>query len=338
MEKGPEIRIIGEASLEKKEQVRREIDQAFFNHLESLSPQEREELKKLEYPKSEKELVLIDFVNEETSRLMREAGIEPHDIPAENLHIVPGEMYKKIDKENGNALAFGEKQGIVFNAQLFRNNLVYFGSVAFHEMLHLKAHLSVEVQEEGDKANKTLYREGVAVRALQKHGHHGRYHVHFDGLHEAIVAEAEKRFLTRLLDCPELAKEKEWLTSDEAKEMIKKLAEEKEIPEDDIIWIGKKGKNDWETISYSQQRNVLNYVCLEIQKQFPDKYKSADDVYVLFLNAHFTGRLLELGRLVEKTFGEGSFRLLGNMNTDWRNGVLYLESLKKARARQVNHV
>mgnify|MGYP000868879778 CR=1 FL=1 len=335
MEKGPKIRIIGGASIEKKEQTRKEIEQALFSHFESLSPQERELLKKFEYPKSEKELALIDFANEETSRLMQEAGIEPYDVPVENYHIIPPELYKKVVGDSGTAATFNTKQGIIFNAQNFRDNPVNFGATALHETLHLKAHFSMEVQEEGDEVSKTPYREGVTVRALQSYGYHEKYHHHFAGLHEAIVAETEKRLLGKLLDRPELAKEKEWLASDEAKEMRKKLAEKKEIPEDDIIWVGKKGENDWETVSYLQQRNVLNYVCEEIQKQFPDEYQSADDVYKVFLNAHFTGRLLPLARLVEKTFGEGSFRLLGNMDTDKQSGVLHLEALKKARARQV---
>lgn len=257
MEKGPEIRIIGGASAEKKEQVKKEIEQALFNHFESLSPEEQEQLKKLEYPKSEKELALIGFANEETSRLMQEAGIEPYDVPVENLHIIPTELYKKAAGDIGTAETSNTKQGTLFDAQYFRDNPVNFGAVALHEMLHLKAHFSMEVEEEGEEINKTPYREGVMVRSLQKHGYHGQYHEHFKGLHEAIVAETEKRLLAKLLDRPELAEEKEWLMSDEAKEMKKKLAEEKEIPEDDIVWIGKKGEDDWEAVSYLQQRNVL---------------------------------------------------------------------------------
>jgi hypothetical protein len=334
MEKGPEIRIVGGASAEKKEQVKKEVEQALFSHFESLSPQEREQFEKFEYPKSEKELALIGFANEETSRLMQEAGIEPYDVPVDNFHIIPPELYKKVAGDNGTATAFITKQGIIFDAQHFRDNPVNFGAVALHELLHLKAHFSMEVQEEDDKVKKTPYREGVAVRALQSYGYHGKYHQHFAGLHEGIVAETEKRLLGKLLDRPELAKEKEWLISDEAKEMRKKLAKEEEIPEDDIVWVGKKEKDDLKTVSYLQQRNVLNYICAEISKQFPDEYQSADDVYKVFLNAHFTGRLLPLARIVEKTFGEGSFRLLGNMDTDRASGVLHLESLKKARARQ----
>jgi len=334
MEKGPKIRIIGGASVEKKEEAKKEIEQALFSHFESLSPQEQEQLKKFEYPKSEKELALIDFANKETSRLMQEAGIEPYDLPAENFHLIPPELYKKAtDRERG-ATAFIIKQGILFNAQDFRDNPVNFGASVLHEMLHLKAHFSLEVEEEDDKVSKTPYREGVTVRALQSHGYHGKYHEHFAGLHEGIVAETEKRLLGKLLDQPELAEEKEWLNSDEAKEIKKKLAQKKEISEDDIIWIGKKREDDWEAVSYLEQRNVLNYICEEIQKQFPGRFQSSDDVYKVFLSAHFTGRLLPLGRFVEKTFGEGSFRLLGNMGTDSESGVLHLESLKRARTRQ----
>lgn len=337
MKEGPEIRMIGGASTEKKEQIRKEIEQALFSHFESLFPQERDQFEKFEYPKSEKELALINFANEETSRLMQEAGVKPYDVPVENYHIVTPELFKKVTDDSGTATTFNTKQAIIFDAQHFRDNPVNFGAVALHESLHLKAHFSMEVQEEGDEVNATPYREGVSVRALQKDGYHGKYHLHFAGLHEGIVAETEKRLLPKLLDCPELAKEKEWLMSDEAKEMKKKLAEKEEIPENDIIWVGKKGENDWESVSYSQQRDVLNYVCTEIQKQFSDEFQNTDDVYKIFLNAHFTGQLLSLARLVEKTFGEGSFRLLGNMDTTNQSGVLHFESLKKDRLRQIKN-
>ncbi|MBZ1345289.1 MAG: hypothetical protein KY055_01435 [Candidatus Nealsonbacteria bacterium] len=345
MEKGPEIRIVGRASAEKKKQVKKEVEQgffsqgffsqAFFRHFESLPPEERKRLEKFEYPKSEKEIALISFANKETSQLMQEAGIEPYNMPVRNFHIVPPELYKKV-MGNSETLAtsFVTRQGIIFDAQHFRDNPVIFGAALLHELLHLKAHLSMEVQEKGDKVKKTLYRHGLTVGTPQEHKYH-KYHQHFTGLHEGIVDEAGKRLFGKLLDCPELAKEKEWLISDEAKEMKKKLAEEKEIPEDDIIWVGKKGEDDLKVFPYPKQRNVLNYICAEIQKHFPDQYQRPDDVYKIFLNAHFTGRLLPVGRLVEKTFGQGSFRLLGNMDVDKQSGVWHLESLKKSRARQM---
>ncbi|MHB8173961.1 MAG: hypothetical protein ACYDFU_05820 [Nitrospirota bacterium] len=146
MRKGPEIGIIGSASPESKEQTKQEIEHALFEHYESLPPQEGEQLRKFEYPKSEKELALIGFANNETDKLMREAGVEPYDIPAENYHIIPPDLYKKAAGSSGKAVTFTTRQGIFLNAQDFRDNPVNFGATALHETLHLKAHFSMEME------------------------------------------------------------------------------------------------------------------------------------------------------------------------------------------------
>ncbi len=336
MEKIPEIRVVGNASAEKKDIEVKKIENALVNHLESLSPQDKLQIEKFEYPKTEKEHALLDFVNRETNRLMEEAGIEPHDIPKENYHILPPELYKKAAKSNTNGIAFELRKAILLDAETVRGNMVMFGSIALHETLHLKSHLSIEVTE-GKKGeiNTTPYRVGVSVHALQKDGYHGRYHGHFRGLHEGIVAGTEKRLFKKLLGQPELEQEKEWLLSPEAFALRKVLSEKKEIPEDDIVWVDKTNNDCWETIGYPRQRAVLDYVCTEIQKQFPDRYLDTESVFKEFLKANFTGHLLTIARLVEETFGEGSFRLLGNMDTDKASGVLHLESLKKSRMREL---
>lgn len=338
MENGPKIRTVGAASEEKKHDARSKIKRNFFDHFQSLSKEEQKELIKFEYPKSEIQFALIDFANKETSRLMQESSVAPYDIPADNFHIIPTELYKKAAGDGGDATAFSTKQGALFDAKYFRDKPVYFGAVIFHEMLHLKAHFSIEVEENDNKSTVTPYREGVTVRALQKHGYHGNYHEHFDGLHEAIVSETEKRFLNRLLDHPGLKKEKEWLMSDKAISKKIQFAREKNISVDDVIWTGKGGEKEGRALYYTSQREVFGYLCLEIQKQFSSQYKNSDEVYKVFLAAHFTGKLLPISRLVEKTFGEGGFRLLGNMSSTNRDsGVLCLEALKKARARMTTH-
>ncbi|MBU1290099.1 hypothetical protein KKG85_02570 [Patescibacteria group bacterium] len=337
MEKGPKISVVGNASFEKKEQAKKEAEQAFFDHFESLPLRAREQLAKFEYPKSEKELALIDFANQETNKLMREAGVETYNISAENYHIIPPELYKEIiGSGNHSAGAFFVKQGVVFNAEEYRDNLAHFGSVAFHETLHLKGYYSIEVEEKNEKVEKTSYREGMTVGSSQRHDHYGGQHRHFVGLHEAIVSAQEKIFLSKLFETPEMKEEKEWMMSDEAKKFKKELAKKKNISEDEIIYVNKKCEGGW-FFSYLPQRQTLDYVCGEIQKEFPNQYQSADDVSKEFLKSHFTGHLLPIARLVEKTFGEGSFRLLGNMTDKDESGILHFESLKKARARQVKN-
>lgn len=338
MEKGPQIRVIGNAIAEQKEEEKKKIVQLLFNHFESLSPDEREQLEKFEYPKSATELACVDFANKETNELMKEAGVEPYDIPSENYHIIPPELYKKAGG-GGTGSAFTTMQGMIFNAERLRGNPVLFGSVALHETLHIKAHLSVEVWEKDDKVDTRHYRRGVKIASSQKHDDSGKYHEHFDGLNEAIVATQEKKSIVKLFEIPALSKEKEWLLSDKANELRKELSQKEGVFVDDIIWIGEKSKDGWKRLGYPQQRAVLDYVCSEIQKQFSDKYQDTDEVFKEFLKAHFTGQLLSIARLVEKTFGEGSFRLLGNMvSDDSSSGVMTLESLKKDRARQMRSV
>lgn len=332
MEKEPQMRIIGNASPEQKERVEQNLKESLFNHTHSLTQYDREQLENFEIPKSELELELINFANRETSLLMEDVGITAYDIPSENYHIIASELYEKLDSE-GVGIAFPLKKAIMFDVRHFQNNPVYFAAVAVHETLHLKGHFSAEVQQGDDKVYITPYREGVSIRALQKYGYHGEYHSHFDGLHEAIVAEAEKKLLKKILALPQLEKEKDWLESTQANEMRKELVAEENISSDDIIWLDKNERGNWEAIQYAPQRKVLNYICLEIQKEFPEIYRNEEDVYKIFLKAHFRGNLVPVARLVEKTFGEGSFRILGNMETSTASGMLHLETFKKARTR-----
>ena len=136
MERGPEIRIIGGASKEKKDQVKEKIEQSFFNNLESLNSQDRERLEELECPKSEKELALIDFINQETSRLMQEAEVSPYDIPAENYHIIPYPCQRiehlGLKKQNLSSYAFSISYSIYYFIILSKHFFYYFtGSLFF---------------------------------------------------------------------------------------------------------------------------------------------------------------------------------------------------------------
>ena len=332
MENGPQIRTIGNASERQKEQSKNILKERLFSHFDSLLQRDRDELQRFEYPKSETVVALIDFANKETSRLMEEINIEPYDVPVENYHIVLEEFYKRVVGNNSNAIAHTSEQGMLFNGRKFEGNHVHFGAVAIHETLHLKAHLSLEVSETNGTVSTSNYRRGVKVGSLQEHSDVGMYHEHFKGLDEAIVATQEKKSLERLLEVPQLTKEKEWMLSDSAKQLKKELSAQKGVSEGDIIWVDEK---NYEIVSYPKQRETLQFICSEIQIQFPEQYKNSDDVFNEFLKSHFTGKLLPIARLVERTFGEGSFRLLGNMDTDKSSGVLHLESFKKARMRQL---
>lgn len=334
-EKGPKIRIVGDAHEDYKEKVREEIEESFFHHNDSLSKEDWEEIIMVEHAKSEKEIELINFANQETNRLMQEAGVNPYNIPLENFHLIPSEKYQNAtSSESHGAATFYYKQAILFNAERFKDELLLFGVVAFHEVLHLKSHFSVEAEEGDDWIAKSRYREGVSVISSQKAEERGEVHSHFVGLHEAIVSSQTKKTIPAILNQMCLKKEKEWLESEKARKIKRRISKIKNIPEDDIYWVSRDAE-DYEGSDYLGQRRVLNYVCTEIQKQFPDDYETVEDVFNEFLRAQLTGRLIGIGQLVENTFGKGGFRILGDMREDKESPVLCMESLRKARSRKL---
>jgi hypothetical protein len=192
MEKGPKIRFVGNASnSEVAEKVKKNILDALFNHFNSLNPSDLEELKKHERKKSPTEIAIIEIANRETSQLMERFGLEPYDIPQQNLHIVSPDLFGKIvqnkDDAIGTAVTFRSKQGIIFNAEYARASSIAFLAQVIHELIHLKSHLSIEIEEEieedGRKSfNPSFYREGLKVFSSQKSIRKGMRHQHFLGL------------------------------------------------------------------------------------------------------------------------------------------------------------
>src|SRR3989344_5679825 len=60
-------------------------------------------------------------------------------------------------------------------------------------------------------------------------------------------------------------------------------------------------------VSYIWEQLSLMEIMDEIQKKYPEKYKNRDDIFKIFGEAYFTGKLLKLRKIVDKTFGAGSF-------------------------------
>lgn len=325
MEEKPKIRIVGKVTETEGKNIQEGASNILYENRRFLKDGAIEQLRTHEEEKTKEKISLVNFANIETSRLMKEAGVEPFDIPLENLYIISRRLYSKTDDKGQIAFAKPERYSAFFDRKFFEKNLLSFGSAAIHEILHLKSHTS----KEANSGSLTLFRSGFSVYSSQKEIKDKRFHLHFSGLDEAIVSETERRLNSKLLELPELKKEREWLNSEKCKEMKAEIAKKNNIPEIDIIWCNKKGKF-W-TLGYRYQRKVFYYLCEEIQKQFSDKFKDKDDVYKLFRNTLFTGKLFEIAHFVEDTFGKGSFRVLGNMDDTKKSAILHMETLKKFR-------
>lgn len=338
-EKGPDFRIVGGISEEEKEQEKKRLKGLRGEkHLEDLREESIiEELETLEYDKEEEELELIGLANKRTNKLMKEVGIQSHDVPERNFHIVPPDFYERATGEKGVASVLRGSFLIIMNVARARVSPLLFGVYAFHELMHLNSHYTQEVQKkkEGneDMLKRTAYRAGICVGSAQKKELQGESHGHFEGLNEAVVDLQSKEFVLDLIKHPLLKQERERLNSEEAIEFKKKIAQESKTAQEDIFWVSKDGE-EYERIGYSRQRKVLEYVMEQIQIEFPEKYKSKEEVLAEFLKSFFTGHLLPLAKLTEKTFGKGGFRLLGMMKTDEETPIEVFEALYKKRLEQ----
>lgn len=58
--------------------------------------------------------------------------------------------------------------------------------------------------------------------------------------------------------------------------------------------------------------NAIDYMWAGIRELYQknqDKFKDEKDVFDIFANVVFTGKIMKAANLIKKTFGEGSFRL-----------------------------
>lgn len=305
-------------------------------HLEDIPEKSKGELKRQEYIKTPEELELIGCANKKTNEFMKQAGLNPYDVPDKNLHVVPPKLYQEIHGSGINsssAATIKREQMAIFNADYCRTNPVLFGDDVFHEMMHLKNHFAIEVQK-GKEEKAFEFRGSLNMQSAEKtDAKTGGSHEHFGGLEEAAIVFQEKKYFKEMLNLPILKKEKEWLESAEAAELKTKLAEEKKVPAENILWINK--EKDYSLLAYPIHYKIMDFLSSEIQKQFSEKYATPDDAALEFTTSSFNGHVLGLAKLVEKTFGKGSFEVLGMMTPEANSAIQMLEYLRRARARQL---
>lgn len=322
----PEPIIVGPASPEKKQEYKQMILERFGErHYEQIPEDKRKILESLEYEKKPYEKKAIKQANEVTNTLISEFGLRPFDVPERNIHIVPDKVYKLIEGDGDSvATTFQDRQLIVMNAERLIHPIDRT-STSLHEIIHLKNFLAIEAHEDLHKP----YRSGLKISTTRKKAERTGFFTAFSGLNEAVVSEIEKSYLPQVVRQNKfLADEYQWETSEEAQKLKGKIASEKGISADEIMWVSKDGK-DYNQFPYYEQRKVLYYIVKQIYEDNRGKFNSVDDVMKLFFRSHFDGKLLRVARLIEKSFGKGAFRMVGMMDEDTNSARLVMDYLLK---------
>lgn len=328
----PEIPVVGAAPDEKKRDIQAELQENFGNNRKQLPREAVKKLRMLEYQKHDFEQAAIQKINELLNAVLKELKLPPFDISEKNIYSVPKSMYEEIDGKNVNdSYGFTRHQEQVIALNSEELTIPYKRiSTLLHEMIHLKGFLSVEASDD----DQTLRRIGLeAHSSLKTNKENEDSFRHLIGLNEAVVSELQKRLFGQVVEQnPFLDEERKDLLSTQNKELIKKAKEKTKLPENEFVYVGPRGEDGWEafTFPYREQRKVLEYLLETIQKTDPERFPSQDDVFHIFLQAHFGGQLIPLARVIDDTFGKGTFRVLATMSgKDEESAYRVLAYLKK---------
>ncbi len=317
-------RIIGTKSATEKKEVRKTLQQ-------KLSRKEAK-FKPFELIPTERDKEIIKIVSSITDKLISFYGGKINHLPLNRLHIVkPGTVKKVTEGKFSKGLQSPIKQAVIVEKE---SSELQFSAILSHELLHLKSYKSAQIDKNGDLIP---YRSG-----LQSFSRKGDI-IYFNSLEEAIVATTNQIAFAEIKTRPifkdeisEIEGIKNWLrdfytknnpTDKEALEET--IFEIIFIPESNKLlnFLQNSNESDEYKIGYLQgyldiAKEIDNLVFAEREeerKKFYDlindiieksngEFKEWNEVFDIFAKANFSGNLMPLARLVEKTLGKGSFR------------------------------
>jgi len=289
-------------------------------------------------------------INTNLQEFLRSYGIEPLDIPLSRISILDKEQLSPkqreyIERETTNAFYHPASQQIVIYKDWNEGSKLAFLQKLVHEMIHMQAFESWQKVTEENKNEQDLIlgkgdeeihlglrRLGFRIRGrdqeklaklstpdlavpLQKSGDNKT--VYFYDIDEAITTELTMRFDWKYFGTfPQLSEEIK-----EREEAILAFVERNNSSQEEerrhIAEIESKQLEDGRVrsnlkgYSYDKERKKLMLLCEDIYKQNTKQLSSSEDVFNEFVKAAMTGRLLPIARIIEHTYGKGSFRSIG---------------------------
>jgi hypothetical protein len=277
-------------------------------------------------------LELIELANQATNALRHVDGLGDYEVSPENIHIIRENDWP--DDMKGNALYDSECQAIVLREQ--GANIVFFKKIV-HEMIHFKSYNAVQVTL-SENPEITEYRVGLVVETRD-----GRAQ-YFNNLNEAVTEEIAKQIVERV--------EHPLLQRDRAEtEKVRSLyphavRDGSGVPffDDDTLYarladttvvkdrigrvLGAERSRalTGEDFGYTRERNILHHLIEKLLQRNP-QFEDASEINDLFRKGMMIGNILLLGRLIDGTFGRGTLRHIGELDSNISAQEAFVKSL-----------
>lgn len=318
----PEIKVVGGSEGEKEKFKQRAQNEFGEGHQKMKNKELEKELQENEIEKSDVEQEIIAVANELTNEVLKRFGCQPFDIPEKNIHIYPEKFYKEKIAGDGAPGRFSfYRQAILLSEEGISKNPYYLAIIILHEMIHAKNFSSLT----NTKDDIFLRREGFKMHRKDRDA--DTLYTVFHGMNEAITEKIAKELFPDLLNSVSFFKHANENETDEfslkLKDGIKDFTDE--------VYLFDKTTKKIDRFAYHEQRRVLDYVIQSLSEDNEDKFETKQNVLDLFYKAYFSGEVLEIARLIKKSFGEDAFRILGNISKEPQSAVEVLDYLEKKR-------
>lgn len=232
-----------------------------------------------EREKSDRDIAIINFANSSVEEFLTRYGKkEIYDIPLNHVHVFDEDGVEKFAKGQLTVGSHSTTRGSVL-ADRTKSD-VFFATTLFHELCHAKKYNAAQIISGNTERRAALkdYRSGIIITSRDGEQ---RY---FENFEEAIEGLLTQRFYEEKIKTSELFKDE-----------VNRI-------ENEQIKIDTSRSDELEDLN-----RIINY----IYEQNKTEFKTRDEVTDVFVDASVNGNLFKLARLVEKTFGKGSFRELG---------------------------
>ncbi len=232
----------------------------------------------VEIEKTPRDMEILRFASDAASEIMHRYGREKDtEVFVDHIHIVPVGGTEMVTEGNSKKAAQASTRASFI---IDRDpSDIQFCLRAFHEILHLKSYKALQIItpiEADQRPSLKTYRSGFAVTSRD-----GKQQ-YFTDIEEGVIGLLTEQFFEEKIKISETFKQE--------------LIERGDMP-----------------FEFSRQVEIrqLQDLVEQIWEKNTDQFSNKDEILNLFISTQIKGNLLPVGKLIEKTFGKGSFREIG---------------------------
>lgn len=278
----------------------------------------------------------IPVINNFMKDFLGQYGLDAVNIPAECVHIfdwskLTEEQTQILKKRFQKTAAFydSERQAILMLLDYENDKKLVFFQTLVHEMFHINSFVSYtrfNNQANGYDIKLTERIKNNEIKEIFLKKRRIGFSVcrpegtdYFNNLNEAITAELTIKFDWKYFSqLPQVAEEykrrQDFLDEEisasgtklDLDEIKRRLASTEEKQQTDGSWTF-----TFNNCPYIKEMKELNKLIDDLLEKNKSEFSSKEEIFNLFVVAAMTGKLLPVARLIEKTYGKGSFRELG---------------------------